>query len=260
MEGDGTLRRLSLDVGQVNAAFAAMEDQRAAARALTEAPETTFIEMQTALVSVPGIGKALLGDAENANLQAWLKPGENAIVIVGRGLYSFKGSGYVRGGIFDRIVLIQDDVSVRFHDKQHKRLMAVQAKGAPDFLEADLFKIPADMGFDPTQPFRIQLLVHREVGAIEKLFTTFDLGYQLPQTYLRAIAPAPAAEATAADSRRVARRKATRSTAVETHLERQEAADRVPGRDAGRADRGVLFPRASPPGMNARSSGSASAF
>ncbi|MFZ1469022.1 MAG: 4Fe-4S binding protein, partial [Paracoccaceae bacterium] len=200
MEGDGTLRRLSLDVGQVNAAFAALEDQRAAARALTEAPETTFIEMQTAMVSVPAIGKALLGDAENANLQAWLKPGENAIVIVGRGLYSFKGSGYVRGGIFDRIVLIQDDVSVRFNDKQHKRLMAVQAPGAPEFSEADLFKIPADVGFDPSKPFRIQLLVHREVGAIEKLFTTFDLGYQLPQTYLRAVEVAAAPDVTVAEA------------------------------------------------------------
>ena len=197
MEGDGTLRRLSLDVGQVNAAFAALEDKRAAERALTEPPETTFIEMQTALVSVPAIGKAILGEAEQTNLQNWLEPGDNAIVIVGRGLYSFKGSGYVRGGIFDRIVLIQDDVSVRFRDKMHRRLVAVSAEGAPQFTEADLFKIPADVGFDPTKPFRIQLLVQREVGPIEKLFTTFDLGYQLPQQYLRAVTPPPVAEAVA---------------------------------------------------------------
>lgn len=203
LEGDGTLRRLSLDVGQVNAAFAAMEDKRAAERALTEAPETTFIEMQTALVSVPAIAQAILGEGEAANLTAWLKPGEHAIVVVGRGIYSFKGSGYVRGGIFDRIVLIQDDVSVRFRDKMHKRLVAVQAEGAPEFAEADLFKIPADVGFDPTKPFRLQLLVQREVGPIEKVFTTFDLAYQLPQSYLRAIpmpeAPAPSPAEAAAD-------------------------------------------------------------
>jgi NosR/NirI family transcriptional regulator, nitrous oxide reductase regulator len=188
LEGDGTLRRLSLDVGQVNAAFAALGDPRATARALTEPPETTFIEMQAALVSHPAIAKAILGEGEAANLGAWLQPGENAIVVVGRGLYSFKGSGYVRGGIFDRIVLIQDDVSVRFRDKMHKRVVAVQAEGAPEFAEADLFKIPADVGFDPTKPFRLQLLVHRDVGPIEKLFTTFDLGYQLPEKYLRPVA------------------------------------------------------------------------
>ncbi|MFV0301979.1 MAG: 4Fe-4S binding protein [Paracoccus sp. (in: a-proteobacteria)] len=198
MEGDGTIRRLSLDVGQVNAAFAAMEDRRAADRPLTEAPETTFIEMEVSLVSVPAIGRALLGDAEFGNLEAALTPGEQAIMVAGRGLYSFKGSGYVRGGIFDRIVLIQDDVSVRFRDKMHRRLSAIAAPGAPQFTETDLFTIPADSGFDPAKPFRIQLLVHRDVGPIEKVFTTFDLGYQLPEHYLRALAPAAAAPQPAA--------------------------------------------------------------
>ena len=194
LEGDGTLRRLSLDVGQVNAAFAGMKDQRAGKRALKEAPETTFIEMQVALVSHPTIGRALLGEAVAGNLDDWLEEGDHAIAIVGRGLYSFKGSGYVRGGIFDRIVLIQHDVSVRFRDRMHKRINTIAAEGAPVYHEADLFKIPADSGFDPTQPFRIQLLVQREVGAIEKVFTTFDLGYQLPDKYLRSVAPPPAAE------------------------------------------------------------------
>ncbi|UFM64515.1 NosR/NirI family protein [Paracoccus sp. MA] len=197
MEGDGTLRRLSLDVGQVNAAFAANPDARAAERALAQPPETTFIEMQAGLVSVPAIGGALLGAAQDANLKSWLEPGDQAIAVMGRGLYSFKGSGYVRGGIFDRIVLIQDDISVRFRDRDHRRMNAIAAEGAPDFAEMDLFKIPAASGFDPTKPFRIQLLVQREVGPIDKVFHTFDLGYQLPQRYLRGVA-APQAAAPAA--------------------------------------------------------------
>jgi NosR/NirI family nitrous oxide reductase transcriptional regulator len=198
LEGDGTLRRLSLDVGQINAAFAAMEDVRAGQRPLTEAPETTFIEMQAALVSPPGIARSFLGEAEAANLADWLDPGEHAVAIVGRGIYSFKGSGYVRGGIFDRIVLIQDDISVRFRDRMHRRINSVAAEGAPVFAEADLFKIPADTGFDPSKPFRIQLLVHRDVGAIERVFTTFDLGYSLPSQYLRPVAVPPAPEVPAA--------------------------------------------------------------
>lgn len=187
LEGDGTLRRLALDVDQINAAFAAMGDQRAIDRALTAAPETTFIELQTALVSHPAIANALLGEAVANNVADWLEEGEHAIAVFGRGIYSFKGSGYVRGGIFDRIVLVQDDVSVRFRDRDHKRIVTVEAEGAPALNEADLFKIPANSEFDPTAPFRIQLLVHREVGPIEKVFTTFDLGYQLPAMYTRAL-------------------------------------------------------------------------
>ncbi|MDW3225778.1 MAG: 4Fe-4S binding protein [Paracoccaceae bacterium] len=192
LEGDGTLRRLSLDVGQINAAFAAMEDERAGKRALDDPPETPFIDMQATLVSHPAIAHAVLGDAVAGNLADWLEDGDQAVAIFGRGLYSFKGSGYVRGGIFDRIVLIQQDVSVRFRDRMHKRINTIAANGAPVFAEADLFKIPADSGFDPTKSFRIQLLVQREVGAIEKVFTTFDLGYQLPAHYIRAVQPPPA--------------------------------------------------------------------
>src|SRR5690606_4299142 len=98
----------------------------------------------------------------------WLKPGEHAILVMGRGKYSFKGSGYVRGGIFDRIQLIQDDVSVRFRDNMHRRAGDLAASGAPDFNEIDLFRIPADSGFDPTAPWVLQLLVQRAVGPIEK--------------------------------------------------------------------------------------------
>ena len=203
MEGDGTLRRLSLDVGQVNAAFEALNDPRATAKPETAAPDTVFTEMQVALVSVPAIGKALLTEQNQTNLTAWLKPGDQALMLVGKGIFSFKGSGYVRGGIFDRIVLVQDDVSVRFHDHDHKRLGSIAAKGAPDFSETDLFRIPADSGFDPTKPFRIQLLVQRQVAAIEKDFITFDLAYQLPPHYLRAIAlpaAAPVQDETAAQT------------------------------------------------------------
>jgi NosR/NirI family nitrous oxide reductase transcriptional regulator len=199
-EGDGTVRRLSLDVSQINASFASLGDARAAARPAPGKPEDTFIDMQMALVSVPAIGRALLGEQEYANLAAWLEDGDQAILVVGRGQYSFKGSGYVRGGIFDRIHLVQDDASVRFRDKMHRRLGTIALPGAPGFNELDLFKIPADSGFDPTKPFRLQLLVQREVGALERLFVTFDLGYDLPARYLREIAPAAPTPATAASA------------------------------------------------------------
>jgi len=184
LSGDGSVRRMTLDVGQINAAFEATGDARAIARPTPGDPEDTFIDMQVALVSVPAIGRSLLGDRDHDNLVAELQAGEHAILLLGRGEYSFKGSGYVRGGIFDRIQLIQGDTAVRFFDKQHKRVLTLAAEGAPSFVEKDLFRIPADAGFDPAKPFRIQLLVQREVGPIEKSFLTFDLGYRLPEDYL----------------------------------------------------------------------------
>lgn len=189
LEGDGSIRSLTLDVGQINAAFAASGDERAAARPEKGSETDSFITMKTALVSVPSIGRSLMGDAEYHNLTAWLKDGEQAIMVAAHGRYSFKGSGYVRGGIFDRIQLIQGDNSVRFFDKQHRRLGTIAAAGAPSFTELDLFKIPADSGFDPAKPWRLQLLAQRAVGPIEKRFLTFDLSYRLPESYLVPLAP-----------------------------------------------------------------------
>ncbi|HRO15591.1 MAG TPA: FMN-binding protein, partial [Paracoccus sp. (in: a-proteobacteria)] len=210
LEGDGTIRRLNLSVGEVNETFARHADPRAAQKPLTEPADETFIDMRVALVSQPAIGRALLGDAQYENLKNWLGDGEQAIMLMGNGLYSFKGSGYVRGGIFDRIQLMQGDASVRFRDRQHRRVNRIALDGAPQFTEKDIFKIPADAGFDPAQPFRLQLLVYRAVAAIDKAFTTFEMDYALPQKSLREVtppaapAPAPAqtapAEGTAAPS------------------------------------------------------------
>ena len=90
----------------------------------------------------------------------------------------------LEGGIFDRIQLIQNDLSVRFHDRQHFRIGEIATSDAPRFDEIDVFIIPANSGFDPARDFRLQLLVSRSVGPIEKSFLTFDLGYQLPEKYL----------------------------------------------------------------------------
>ena len=189
LAGDGSTRRMTLDIGQINAAFEETGDARAIKRPEPGNPDDTYIDMHLALVSVPSIGRSLLGEAEYQNLSDWLQEGEEAILVLGRGVYSFKGSGYVRGGIFDRIHLIQGDNSVRFFDKQHRRLGALATNDSPSFSELDIFKIPADAEFDPTAPFRLQLLAQRAVGAIDKSFLTFDLGYKLPESYLQPLAP-----------------------------------------------------------------------
>ena len=57
-----------------------------------------------------------------------LKPEQQAILVAGSGRYSFKGSGYVRGGIFDRIELVQGDNIIRFHDRDQQRIGDLHAE------------------------------------------------------------------------------------------------------------------------------------
>jgi NosR/NirI family nitrous oxide reductase transcriptional regulator len=192
--GDGSIRSLTLTVGEVSDAFQRVGRGRAAGRPESQNPEATFIELYTALASVPAIGRSLLGDAAYTALARRLKPGQHAVLIAANGAYSFKGSGYVRGGIFDRIELVQGAETIRFRDKNHSRIADLAAAGAPRFREIGLFTIPEDVRFDPVEPWRLQLLAQRQVGALERAFLTFDLGYSLPARYVKEDRPAITAQ------------------------------------------------------------------
>ena len=188
LTGEGALRRLHLSVAEVTAAFTESGEAEAAAEPESPDPESPFIDLYAAVVSIPSIGRSLLGDAEYANLQKTLKPDQTAILVAANGHYSFKGSGYVRGGIFDRFQLVQGDESVRFRDRHHKRLGTIAAEGAPKFKDVDLFVIPEDLAFDPARGWRLELLAARATGPTRKAFLTFDLGYQPPERYLTKVA------------------------------------------------------------------------
>ena len=190
--GDGSVRRLTLTVGDVNKAFEKSGNAAASAHPEEGDPDDTFIDLYVADVAVPTIGRSLLGDDGYNRLAARLKPGQQALIVAGSGRYSFKGAAYVRGGIFDRIELIQDTSSVRFRDRDHTRLGNLAADGAPEFPEIALFTVPPELTLDPAEPWTLQLLVQRVVATREKAWITFDLGYTLPEAYIKR-EPAPQA-------------------------------------------------------------------
>ena len=179
----GAVSHLHLTVGQVNESFVEAGDPVAAQRPQSGAPDDPFIDLYVALVSQPAIGRSLLGESEYASMLGMLAPGQQAILVGGSGIYSFKGSGYVRGGIFDRIELIQGAETIRFRDQFHRRVGALGAEGAPSLKEIGIFVIPDGSEFDPAQPWRLQLLVQRATGALSKAFVSFDLPYSIPAQY-----------------------------------------------------------------------------
>ncbi len=202
--GDGSVRRLHLSIKDVNDAFAKAGNAAAAQNPEAGASDDTFIDLYVALASAPTIGRSLLGDDGYQRLKERLQPGQQAILIAANGVYSFKGSAYVRGGIFDRIEVLQEGSSTRFRDRNHTRLGSLAAAGSPDFREIGLFVTPPEFTLDPTEPWQLQLLVQRSVGTRDKAFLTFDVDYVLPDQYVRreqqAVtvptgAPAPAAQA-----------------------------------------------------------------
>jgi len=181
---EGSVQRLKLTIGQINKAF---EDS--GKPLVLDFPEDgnadeTFVDLYAAVVSIPSIGKSLLGKNEYRNLLKKIKPGEQAILLAGEGRFSFKGSGYVRGGIFDRFQVIQGDTSIRFHDRNHKRLRFMAAEGSPELKDVGIFRTPADLKFNAATPWKLELLIGRDVGPTTKIFLTFDLNYSTPEEYL----------------------------------------------------------------------------
>jgi len=199
LTGDGSIRRLYLDFASVDEAFVGTEGEGRGPEpepGCAEKPPTdpchTFINLFYTHLNPPTIGRNLLGDDQYEWLMGELAEGEHAIAIMANGVYSFKGSGYVRGGIFDRIQVEQDAKTIQFRDLDYHRLSDVYAKGMPEFDEMGIFIIRKETGFDPGREWRLELLVMRETGPLDRIFTSFGGDYWLPDDYVER--PEPPAE------------------------------------------------------------------
>ena len=182
--GDGSVRRLHLSNAEADAAFKKIGVGSPEPYARAGVPAEDFIDLYMALFSAETIGRSLLSPQDYAATSSWIGPGQAAVIVAANGDYSFRGSGFVRGGIFDRLQLIQDDTTILFKDKDYRRLDRFAAPGAPEFKEIALFRIPKTVKFDPAQPFRLELLAQRPIGPIKKAYTSFSLPYQLPAKLL----------------------------------------------------------------------------
>lgn len=182
LTGDGSIRRLNLNNGDIEESFIGTEGELAVPLS-TEESDESFIDMYYTQLNVPSIGRSLLGDAEYQWLMDSLQPGEHALGLMSNG-FSFKGSGYVRGGIFDRIQIHQGDNVFSFRDLDQNRITDLFAAGTPYFKEMSVFIVRAQHEFDPGQEWQIELLVRRQTGPLDSLFSSFKTDYLPLEKYL----------------------------------------------------------------------------
>ncbi|GAA6203775.1 regulatory protein NosR [Thalassotalea sp. SU-HH00458] len=180
--GDGSIRRLTLNRKMVDEAFVGTAAEHID-KANADQKEDMFADIYFAQANIPTVGRNLLGDAEYQWLMSSLKPNEHAIILLGNG-YSFKGSGYVRGGIFDRIQILQNGDAFAFRDLDHNRVTDLYLEGAPLFKEMSLFIVRAQHEFNPGVDWQLELLVRRQLGAVDSLFTSFKGDYHTLDHYV----------------------------------------------------------------------------
>ncbi|MCO1336384.1 NosR/NirI family protein [Microbulbifer sp. OS29] len=195
LTSDGSIRRMLLQRKEIDSAFVGTKAEGQAAKTPGDSNKA-FIDLYYAPVDIPTIGRNLLGDSQYDWMMGGLNPGDSAIAVMGEGDYSFKGNGYVRGGIFDRTQLQQSGKVISFHDTDYHRLDDVYIDGFPGFREMAIFVIRAEYDFDPGTSWQLELLVRRQVGALDSVFTSFYGDYLTPEKYLSRPEPvAPTVEA-----------------------------------------------------------------
>ncbi len=143
-----------------------------------------LIDMYFGGLNSPMVGKSVLGEHGYNSLMARLKPDEHAIFVIASGMESFKGSGFVRGGIYDRVQVAQEIDTFTFRDLDYLNLYGVEAAGAPAYKESGIFIIRSP-SFSDAYPWSLVFLankIDKETGA--KTFTSFDKEYWLPAHYL----------------------------------------------------------------------------
>ena len=144
-----------------------------------------FIDLWYGYLNHPEVGRAIMGDTGWRDLMARIQEGEHALFVIRTaGRESFKGSGFVRGGIYDRVQLRQGQDVFTFRDLDYYNLYGVSAPGAPSFTESAIF-IVRSSSFSGAFPWKFIFLgnrVDRETGA--RTFINFDKEYWLPDAYL----------------------------------------------------------------------------
>jgi NosR/NirI family nitrous oxide reductase transcriptional regulator len=143
-----------------------------------------YIDLYFGYLNAPTIGQAILGENIYERLMSELGPHDHALFIAGGGEASFKGSGFVRGGIYDRIQVKQDMGSFTFRDTDYQNLYGIRAAGTPEYTESGIF-ILRGQGFSAAYPWSLVFLANKqdkETGA--KTFVNFDKEYWLPAQYI----------------------------------------------------------------------------
>lgn len=155
-------------------------------------PDKPFIELYTAHLNVPTVGRNLLPPAGWEYLKSGLQDGDHALLVIAKGRYSFLGENFVRGTVPGRLTLHQMNLPIEMQDfdlADSLDLFKLDYKlKLPEFLqdaEWRVFQVIAPAGLDPAHPLEFDLRVTRNKGWLypEKFGKDFRFRGDLPEDY-----------------------------------------------------------------------------
>jgi len=158
-----------------------------------EPSDAPFIDAWVGLIDPPTIGRNLLGQQVFTRAVGSRGLGAASIFVASNGVNSHRGTSYRRSGVFDRIEVIQADKTIKLKTDDFLRIDRLALKDAPGFREMSVFRIPSDAGFEPSEPFRVEITAERERTDGTTASLRLPIPYTLPKQYILEPA-APAAQ------------------------------------------------------------------
>lgn len=151
-----------------------------------------FVDLWYTIADAPQVGRALLGDNTYEHSMGLLEPGQHLFVVFGNGSNSFKGSAFVRGGLFDRVRIEQGLTEIMFRDTDYENLSRLAADDAPRFREGAIF-ITRGGSLDPGAEYELVFLGSRYDGrgAFSREFREFKSSHRLPRSVYVLDGPEP---------------------------------------------------------------------
>lgn len=179
----GLLKRLRLKNADVERAFdgtagSGIDPQAAAS------PDETFIDLYVALLTVPSIGRNLLGQTQWDRLKGRLEAGDHALLVLSRGRYSVVPEDFVPGAVPERLALTQGGLPLEMRDMDLDLSLPGTLASRGDTVK--VFRVIGQAGLDPALPLRFSLNVTRLKGVIypERIRKDFSLSYRLPERFI----------------------------------------------------------------------------
>ena len=146
-------------------------------------PDGMFIDLYSALVSVPSIGKNLLDAASWERLSGRLEKGDHAILVMWGGRYSITPEDFTPGTSPDRLSLKQGGLPIEMRDLDLELKLADGTPLSPEYMK--VFRVIAQTGLDLSKPLELSLEIKREKGMVypEIIRKSFPYRIEVPERF-----------------------------------------------------------------------------
>jgi NosR/NirI family transcriptional regulator, nitrous oxide reductase regulator len=178
---EGAVAHYRLTSGEVAAGLVSAGEAGSALEVPLRKPDDLYTEIFFGLLTPSAIGGNVLGVRSFEDFRRRIPPGGQAFFMASNGPYDYHGTSHFwpeQGSRFDRIRIVQDGKAFGFVHTDYQRLLTGAAEGIQSQQDAGLYIMPANTGFDPVKPWRLDLLVNT-LGP-NPLAVAFPFEYRLP--------------------------------------------------------------------------------